>query len=192
MAAVLDAGITIFPLSVERYHAMIDKGILGSDDAVELLDGLIIVEKLSKNPPHRTSTWATRKALEREVPAGWYVDEQNPITLATSEPEPDVSVVRGTGRDYSTRHPGAADVGMVVQVADATLDRDRGLKKRIYAAAGIPFYWVVNLLKQQLEIYSAPDRQDYRQCMVCAPHQTAAIVLDGHEVGVIKVCDLLP
>src|SRR5262245_7749406 len=130
MAAVLDAGITIFPLSVERYHAMIEKGILGRDDPVELLDGLI-VQKVSKNPPHRTSTWATRKALERVVPAGWYVDEQNPITLASSEPEPDVSVIRGTSRDYSARHPGGADVGLVVEVADATLDRDRGLKKRI-------------------------------------------------------------
>jgi len=94
MAAALNPGIgPIWPISVEAYHEMAEKGILRSGDRVELLEG-IIVEKPLVNPPHRISTHISRQALERVVPDGWYVDSQMPITLSRSELEPDVSVVR--------------------------------------------------------------------------------------------------
>src|SRR5437667_12822944 len=119
MAAALNTGITpIWPLTVGQYQAMLDKGIVGPDDPVELLEG-VTVQKVSKSPPHRIATSATRLALEHVVPPGWYVDEQEPITLAASEPEPDVALIRGDTRDYSARHPGARVVVLVVEVADA-------------------------------------------------------------------------
>jgi hypothetical protein len=71
MAAALTPGITpIWTVTVARYHAMVERGILNDDDPVELLEG-IIVQKVSKNPPHRFATLATREALRRSVPSGW-------------------------------------------------------------------------------------------------------------------------
>src|SRR5438270_12445595 len=111
-------------MTVDQYHAMLP------DAPVELLEG-VIVQKMPKNPPHRIATRVTHQALERIVPPGWYVDAQAPVTLAGSEPEPDVAVIRGNSRDYRDRHPGPSDVGLLVEVADTTIARDRVLKRRI-------------------------------------------------------------
>ena len=126
------------PITVEQYHTMIDAGILTEDDPVELLDG-ILVEKMPKKSPHRVVTGLTRDAVDDVLPAGWYVDSQEPITTSESEPEPDVYAARGKRRDYLGRHPGPGDVGFLVEVADSSLARDRGPKKRIYARARFPF-----------------------------------------------------
>jgi hypothetical protein len=80
-------GDLIWRLSVGQYHAMIRTGILTPDHPVELLDGWLVL-KMPKNPPHRVATRLTCKALERVMPAGWYVDQQEPITTQNSEPEP--------------------------------------------------------------------------------------------------------
>ncbi|MEP0853896.1 MULTISPECIES: Uma2 family endonuclease [Cyanophyceae] len=139
----------VWRLSVEQYHQMIRLGILSDDDPVELLDGWLVY-KMPKNPPHRATTKLTRNALEAVIPEGWYVDTQEPITLADSEPEPDVVVVRGNTRDYLERHPGASDIALIIEVADSTLEREcpgdtlreRTSKQRLYARAGIPIYWI--------------------------------------------------
>lgn len=185
------AALPVFHLSVEQYHNMAANGILTEDDRVELLDGLI-VRKLTIHPSHRISTRATRQALERVIPEEWYADDQAPVTLATSEPEPDVAVIRGDSRDYFDRHPGSTDVGIVIEVADATLARDRGVKKRIYAAAGIRSYWIVNLNSRRLEVYSEPSGSDYRRRDTFESHERVAVSLDDREVGHILVSDLLP
>ncbi len=106
-------------LSVEQYRQIIRAGILTKDDPIELLEGWLI-QKMPKNPRHRAATKLTRDALEAIVPRGWYVDSQEPITLSDSEPEPDVIIVRGDTRDYLDRHPGVADLGLVVEIADST------------------------------------------------------------------------
>lgn len=192
MSALLNVGpAQIFPLTVDQYHAMIDNGILTSDDRVELLDG-VLVRKALQNPPHRIATHATRQALEGIIPKRWYVDEQKPITLATSEPEPDVAVIRGDFRDYFTRHPGPKEVAIVIEVSDATLERDRILKKRIYAAGEITAYWIVDLRRNRVEVYSQPEGGDYKRCDIFEPHQQISIVLDGEAMGSILVSDLLP
>jgi Uma2 family endonuclease len=127
----------VWRFSVEQYHQMICQSILTEDDPVELLEGWLTL-KMPKNPPHRVATKLTRNILEKLVPNGWYVDTQEPITLDKSEPEPDIVIVRGDTRDYLDRHPGAKDIALVVEVSDSTLERDRTLKKRIYARANIP------------------------------------------------------
>ena len=65
-------------------------------------------------------------------------------------------IVHGSEIDYRERHPGPEDVALVIEVSDATLNRDRTLKKQLYAAAGVPVYWIVNLLDNQVEVYSQP------------------------------------
>jgi hypothetical protein len=96
---------------VDVYHAMLERGILRSGDPVELLEGFI-VQKPVKNPPHCLSNRAARRALESVIPSGWYVADQAPITLFSSEPEPDVSVIRGRPRSYLRRHPGIGEVAL--------------------------------------------------------------------------------
>jgi Uma2 family endonuclease len=185
----------IWRLSVEQYHEMIRAGILTSDDPVELLEGWLVC-KMPKNPPHRIATRLAQKTLEGVVSAGWYVDSQEPITLDDSEPEPDVMVIRGETRDYLARHPGAGDLALVVEVADTTLERDRGGKKRLYARAGIVVYWIINLSERLVEVYSEPsgvaEEPDYRQRDDYGPDDSVPVVIEGREVGRIAVRELLP
>ena len=174
---------------------MIDHRILTENDPVELIEGLLVT-KMPKNPPHRIATKKTVRALEQAVKSGWYVDSQEPITTADSEPEPDVCIVRGDTSDYPDRHPGPDDVGLVVEVADTTLERDRSLKKRAYARAGIEMYWVLNLADRMLEVYSAPNGDDaspdYQNRIVLTDKQSVTLTLDQHEVGTISVSEFLP
>jgi Uma2 family endonuclease len=185
----------IWRFSVDQYHAMIRAGILTEDDPVELLEGWLVT-KMPKNPPHSVVTQLTREALARILPSGWYVDAQEPITTADSEPEPDVVVVRGDRRQYLNRHPGPQDVALVIEVADSTLQRDRSLKKRLYAAAGIPVYWIVNLLDGQIEVYTNPsgpgEQPDYHQQQNYGPADAVPMMIEGREVGRLTVRDLLP
>jgi len=185
----------IWRLSVDQYHAMLRAGILTEDDPVEMLEGWLVT-KMPRNPQHRVVTQLTREALARLLPGGWYVDAQEPITTVDSEPEPDVTVVRGERRQYLDRHPGPQDVALVVEVADSSLQKDRSSKKRIYAAAGIREYWIVNLIEGQFEVYTEPsgpsEQPDYRQHRKYGPSDTVPVIIDGHEVGRLAVQALLP
>ncbi|MEG4424146.1 MULTISPECIES: Uma2 family endonuclease [unclassified Microcoleus] len=185
----------ILRLSIEQYHAIIKAGILTDDDSVELLEGWLVF-KMPKNPPHRVTTRIVRTALENILPAGWYVDSQEPITLSNSEPEPDIVVVRGDTRQYLDRHPGAEDIALIIEVADTTLQRDRTVKKRIYARAGIAIYWIVNLIEGLVEVYSQPlvevEQPDYSQRLDFGRSAVIPIIIEGREIGAIAVNSLLP
>ena len=182
-------------LSVSQYHEMITAGILTHDDPVELLEGWLVA-KMVKNPPHSTARHRTTKALEQILPSGWHVRSQEPITLSDSEPEPGVAVVRGDTGQYERSHPRPDDVALVVEVADASLDRDRSIKKRIYARAGIPVYWIVNLRERRIEVCTAPsgpmEVPDYRQQEFFADGSDVPLTIGAHGVGRIPVAALLP
>lgn len=185
----------IWPLSVGQYHGMINAGILTEDDPVELLEGLLI-PKMPIKPPHSLTMELTRETLTRLIPPGWYVNGQQPVTTEDSEPEPDVAVIRGARRDYSERHPGPDEVVLVIEVSDATLRRDRGLKKRIYARAGIQVYWIINLPENRIEVYTEPtgkaEEPDYQQCQVYFPDDEVPVVIERREVGRLLARDVLP
>lgn len=89
-------------LSVDQYHQMIDAGILTTEDRVELLEGRL-VEMAAVGSRHYTTIRLSEKVIERALPPGWHTRPQAPITLERSEPEPDLTIVRGTLRDYSAR-----------------------------------------------------------------------------------------
>lgn len=182
-------------LTVDQYDRMAAAGILTPDDRVELLEGWL-VEKMTKNPPHRVATRRTRVAFERIVPQGWYVDTQEPIVTADSEPEPDVAVIRGRTEDYPDRNPSAGDVGLVVEIADSSLRRDRVLKARVYARAGIATYWILDLERRQIEVYeqaSGPsDDPRYGKVTTYGSSDDVSVSLDGRVIGTLRVADLLP
>lgn len=186
----------VFSISVERYHEMIDRGILTPDDPVELLEG-VLVFKMPKKPFHRISTEKVREMLRHAVGNGWSVMSQEPVTLADGEPEPDAQVYRGVTTDYVDRHPGSGDVAIVVEVAESSLSRDRGIKLRSYARAGIPVYWIVNLIDRVVEVYTDPDplaepEPTYRNVTTFKPGDAVPVVVAGQNVGSINVSDILP
>lgn len=181
--------------SVPEYHRMIETGVLTDEDKVELLDGYVVL-KMPRNPPHDSSIHKTLKRITRLLPPGWEVRVQAAVTLTGSEPEPDIAAVRQDPRDYAAHHSGPAEIGVLVEVADSSLDRDRNEKATIYARADIPYYWIINLIDHQVEVYSAPSgpaaapayamRQDY------GPGDAVPVVLDGVVIGSIPVQELLP
>jgi Uma2 family endonuclease len=187
--------VPVWPLSVEQYHAMIQAGILTEDDPVELLEGLLI-QTMPKNPAHRLAKRQLMAALTSILPPGWEVDTQDAITTADSEPESDVLVFRSRADNYAQSHPGPPDLALVAEIADSSLRRDRGRKKRLYARAAIREYWIVNLIDRQVEVYTAPsgpgEEPDYGQRRDYRPDEQVPVVVDGAEVGRLSVSDLLP
>lgn len=185
----------IWRLSVDQYHEMVRLGILGEDDPIELLEGLLVL-KMTKNPSHSGATRRTRTRLESILPEGWFVDTQEPITTLDSEPEPDIAIIRGDDTQYDDRHPIPSEVALLIEVADSSLQRDQTLKKRIYARAGIAVYWVMNLLNRRIEVYTEPDADkeppDYRQRQDYGLDDEVPVVIEGMEIGKLAVKDLLP
>ena len=177
-------------VSVAEYHRMIERGEFDEDERVELLDGEI-VPKMPRNDPHLFTVEEVCVRLREKAPTGWCVRQEYPITLSTSEPEPDAAVARGDRRDYLHRKPGPADVALVVEVADNSLRRDRR-KRAIYAAAGIPEYWIVNLPARVLERYTEPAGGRYAVEEIFRPGDAVPVTIDGTAVGEIPVADLLP
>ncbi len=180
--------------TVDEYHRMIHSGILKEDDPVELLEGWIVA-KMPRNPPHDVAVALAQAALSAVLPPAWICRGQSAVTTADSEPEPDVAVVRGPIRRYVTSHPGPADMGLVVEVADSTLTRDRTLKARLYARAAIPVYWIVNIPDRQIEVYSDPTdagESHFQQRSDFIGSGAVPLVLEGRAIATIPVADLLP
>jgi len=188
-----DASIARF--SVARYQRMIETGILTPEDKVELLENYVVL-KMPRNPLHDSTLQRLLRPVLRSLPPAWDLRIQSAITLPDSQPEPDFAVVRGSAADYDNRHPAAADVGMVIEVADSSLLRDQRDKTRIYSRSNIPCYWIVNLVDRRLEVYSQPSGPNpipaYGSFQMFQPGDAIALVLDGNTVGAIAVIDLLP
>jgi Uma2 family endonuclease len=187
-----DASLARF--SVAKYQRMIEAGILTPEDKVELLENYVVL-KMPKNPPHEGTIDLVKAALSG-LPAGWLVRIQQTIVLADSQPEPDFAVVRGNPRSYLGRHPTAADVGLLIEVADSSLLRDQRDKTRIYARAGIPCYWIINLVDGRIEVYTQPSTASavpaYQLPAAYQVGDMIPLILDGATVRTIAAADLLP
>ncbi|WP_437203562.1 Uma2 family endonuclease [Planctomicrobium sp. SH664] len=90
------------------------------------------------------------------LPSGSSIRQQAAVTFSQSEPEPDISIVRGEHRDDLSRHPAGEDIFLLIEVADSSLRKDRR-KAAIYASAGVPAYWIVNLEQRQIEGFQRPE-----------------------------------
>jgi Uma2 family endonuclease len=189
----LDASIPRF--SVARYQRMIETGILTPADKVELLENYVVL-KMPRNPLHDGTIQLTTKTLVRVVPKGWELRIQLTVVLTDSQPEPDFAIVRGNERTYLARHPAAADAGLLIEVADSSLLRDQRDKTRIYARGGVPWYWIINLADQRVEVYNQPSGPTafpaYQAFQTYQPGDLLPLVLDGNTVATVAVADLLP
>jgi Uma2 family endonuclease len=144
---------------------MLEKGIIRDGDPIELVEGLLVRKNRAASGEGEMTHGAlhaqilTRLTrLERALePLGCHLRVQLPVTLsALSEPEPDLTIVKGSLESFAERHPGPEDVLVLVEVADSSLGYDRGAKLRVYASAGVPVYLIVNVPERQIECYEEP------------------------------------
>lgn len=148
-------------LTVDEYHRMGEAGILTERDRVELIEG----ELVAMTPiggPHAGTVVDLTHALAEAVGPGARVSVQNPIRLGeTSEPEPDVALLKPRPDRYRTGIPRAEDVLLVVEVADTSLEYDRRVKRPLYARHGIPELWIIDLQAGEIEVYRDPRGDGY-------------------------------
>ncbi len=177
-------------ISASEYFRLVEMGVLEEDDRVELLEG-VIVAMTPPNPPHATAVTKTTYALMRAVAERALVRTQcDFVASAWSVPEPDVAIVPGEADDYAGSHPSRAL--LLVEVSDSSVKQDRLSKSRIYAAANIPEYWIVNLRESVVEVLRDPDPATalYRDLRtVRAGDELELVALPGAHVA---VADLLP
>jgi len=176
--------------TAERYLRLVDEGVLGPDDRVELLEG-VVVAMAPQDTPHAAGVGRAMQVLTLLLAGRAFVRCQlSLIAGARSVPEPDVAVLPGRADDYDHAHPRTAL--LVVEVADSSLKQDRLTKAAIYAAANVPEYWIVNIRGQQIEVHRDPDPAARRYRSVAAVEPGARITLVAFPDAVVPVDDLLP
>lgn len=146
-----------FPISVEGYHHLFDLGEIPVN--VELIRGAV-VKKMPKTPLHSYIVEMLRAHLEARLPEGYFTRQEQPITLADSEPEPDVAVIQGEPRQYFKNHPKSAELVIEVCVSTEHLDR---VKLGLYAEAGVRECWLLLAESRVLERHTEPEGTAYRR-----------------------------
>jgi Uma2 family endonuclease len=141
-------------ISVATYHRMIDAGILTPADRLELIRGELI-QKMPSGADHSGEVTHLINELILTFGRRTTVSCQNPLTLADSEPEPDLMLLR-PGKSYRTQKPTPEEVMLLIEVSDSSLEEDRTVKLPLYAENGILEYWIVNLVENQIEVYRHP------------------------------------
>jgi Uma2 family endonuclease len=173
------------------YFRMVAAGILTEDDRVELLGGQI-VEMSPSNPPHAAAVSRVLRVFARALRDDQALGrDQSPLDLEPYDaPEPDVALVRPRADEYATAHPTAAAVLLVVEVSDSTLLTDRRVKLPLYAAAGLPEVWLLDLQHDRLEVAREPRGERYAVSRAYRPpERVAPLAFPDLE---LTVADLLP
>ncbi|HHJ37985.1 MAG: hypothetical protein AXA67_12560 [Methylothermaceae bacteria B42] len=148
-------------ITVEEFQRMGEAGIFPEDKRVELIEGEIIDMGPIGNP-HASSVRKLIHTLSRQINGKALLDVQNPILLdESSEPQPDIVILRPRSDFYATHTPTAKDVLLLIEVADTSLDYDHNVKIPLYARHGIPEVWLIDLENQVIEVYRNPTPQGY-------------------------------
>jgi Uma2 family endonuclease len=142
-------------LTVEEYHRAGATGVLSDD--VELLQG-IPVTKMPKSPLHELVAGKLMGLLLAQVPKEFTVRRESPLTFGDSEPEPDISLVKGKWDDWVNAHPATAQLVVEVAITSQEIDESKAV---IYAEAGIPEYWLVRPEQRSVDVYGKPTGGNY-------------------------------
>ena len=170
-------GPQAWPLSVQAIHALGEMVLI--PQKTELLYGQVF-QKMSKDPIHRLLSMRLVEQLRCLLPPGLHVQQEQPITCGDSEPEPDISVIRGSIEDYRAAHPTTAE--LVIEVCVSSHDYDRS-KLRAYASAAVKEVWLVLAPEKQIEVHRLPTRDQFRERLVHGPGgQLASAVLPAFQI----------
>jgi Uma2 family endonuclease len=143
-------------LTSAEYVALFEQGVLTEADRVELIEGEV-VEKMTIGPLHVGRVGRVDFFLHQLLGRRAMVISQGAVLLSEiSMPEPDFAILRWRGDFYESRHATPEDMLVLIEVAESSLSFDRGRKMRIYAAAGVPEYWLINLPGNVVEVYRQP------------------------------------
>lgn len=171
-------------ISAEAYHLMIDAGILTEDDKVELLNGDIVFMS-PVGSKHVAHLGLLTKLFLNLIDDKATILTQSPIGLSDqSEPEPDLLLLNLNESFYNEGLPKPSDVILLVEISDSTLERDKEIKLPIYAKAGVPVYWIVNLVDKKIECYSSPQEDYYKHMEIFAPGDSIVLPVVEKEIAV--------
>lgn len=172
----------------EQYHRLGEIDVFDGE-RVELLSGE--VWRLGpQSPPHAATISRTSRTIRGILGEGFVVSSKMPVSLTdNSEPEPDVSVAIGVIEGFADHHPSVSEIVLLVEVADDTLDKDRGVKRKIYASAGIQDYWIINLIDCQVEVYRQPSLDGtYADVRTYLPTESIELIcVPGKEIAASKL-----
>jgi Uma2 family endonuclease len=161
--------------TVEQYHKMVDSGILSEEDRVELIRGEII-DMAAIGKKHAAAVRRLDKLLSAKLQERAILDTQNPVVLDdTSEPQPDVALLRPREDFYETAHPQAEDIFLLIEVADSTVKYDREVKIPLYAENNIIEVWLVDVNQQIVEVFREPANAGYQNIQTFPQNQTLSI-----------------
>lgn len=171
-----------------EYERLVESGVFGPDDHIELLDGEI-VEMTPQGSRHMAIVAQLNRILGDSLPHGCHLRPQGPVALdLASEPEPDIAIVHGAPLEYLEGHP--SEVLLVVEVSESSLAYDRGRKLGTYARNDVPEYWIVNLVDLRLEVYRQPvDERFTETAVLAAGDRVSPLFAPDVEIA---VADLLP
>ncbi|MEK7678250.1 MAG: Uma2 family endonuclease [Verrucomicrobiota bacterium] len=169
-------------LSLEEYHRLDEFNENGR--RTELIRG-IVIEKMSKSPLHSSIVKRLYDRMFPTLPEGWVVRREDPLTLADSEPEPDLAIVRGCEAEFFAAHPTTAELVVEVAVSSPALDRENA---SLYAEAGVPEYWIILGQERQVEVYRRPENGRYREMRVFGPDDLIQCVnVPGLEIRLAEL-----
>ncbi|MBW4539020.1 MAG: Uma2 family endonuclease [Myxacorys chilensis ATA2-1-KO14] len=149
--------LATYKWTIDHYHQAIDAGIF-NDQSIELLRGELVLMP-PEGPEHADSCETTARYLERLFGDGWWSRQGKPVTLADSEPQPDIAIVRE--QSYRSCHPTPKDIRLIVEYAYSTQAKDTGIKRDLYAEAGILDYLVIDLKRSSVNHYANPIKGIY-------------------------------
>jgi Uma2 family endonuclease len=175
---------TLAKWTVEDYHRLIETGFL-NQRRVELIAGEII-EMPPEGPLHAFVTEGFAKYLQALLQELALVREAHPITLADSEPQPDLAICKLPRQQYKTRHPGPSEIFWLIEISQSTLDYDLSEKKQAYARAGIQEYWVVDVNRSQVYVFRQPQSDDYQADSIISKGYITPLAFPNIEVLVEK------
>ncbi len=172
-------------LDVDAYYRMAEAGILRQNDRVELIGG-VIFDMTPIGSAHAGKTDRLNRLFARAAADGLaLVSVQRPLRLgAYNEPQPDLMLLKPRADDYQGRHPGAADVLLLVEVSETSLAYDRGVKLALYAKFGVREVWIVDLRGAAIEVYREPAGDAYAVAQRLTLGSLAPVLVPGVVVDV--------
>lgn len=182
-----DALLTRRRFNVDEYYAMARAGILTEDERVELLAGEIVV-MTPIGIRHAACVDRLTDSFTRRFVGRAIVRVQNPVRLdGYCEPEPDVSLLMPPLDRYADAHPAPADVLLIVEVADTSVQRDRGGKLPLYASAGIAEVWIVNVVAREIEVYREPVSDRYTEVEHLREGTVTPLAFPGEAIDIKEI-----